>query len=356
MFKRFRRRFEYLTSIISALGIYNSAKLAWRYKFSPIRHLTIGISGSCNLKCIYCPRLTSTDKPANMSLDSLVCIENVLQRVFLVSISSRDETLIHPKFVEILERVSAYGCLISFHTNGMALTENISKKLIENKAAWMGISIDGATATTHDSLRIGADFNLIIKNIKTLQAMKKEYKSRLPILQLNFVAMKSNFHELPDYVDLAYGLGIKAIKVNGLAPHSEEMVSEVLYRPEMRVETKKYFELAEEKATRHGLSLKLLSLTPQEPHCYPGPQIRPDGLVCPCFALAYDYPIYLSVKNGVIEEGKKTMQKKVIGDISKDPLEKILKRDEFIEFKNKILSGEFPPECDNCLVKYGIIC
>ena len=78
------------------------------------------------------------------------------------------ESLLHPKFSNMLEYAASKGCFrIGFHTNGVLLNKDIVRVIIDNGIDHVYISLDGLR-DLHESLRTGSDYNLVEQNIINL--------------------------------------------------------------------------------------------------------------------------------------------------------------------------------------------
>jgi radical SAM protein with 4Fe4S-binding SPASM domain len=80
----------------------------------------------------------------------------------------------------------------------------------------------------YNKIRIGSDFDKVVKNISFLDKLKKEKGSKTPMLRFNFVLMKSNIHELPDFIDLAASLGVEEVQTQHMVIFVQQMQDEAL--------------------------------------------------------------------------------------------------------------------------------
>jgi radical SAM protein with 4Fe4S-binding SPASM domain len=77
-------------------------------------------------------------------------------------------------------------------------------------------SIDGATPETYESIRLGASFNKVIRNLDRLLTAKREMRSATPHCRIVMVVMRRNLGELSDIVRLAHAHGVDRIFVQHL--------------------------------------------------------------------------------------------------------------------------------------------
>ena len=96
-------------------------------------------------------------------------------------------------------------------TNGTLLDEEKITAMLQARLSRLVVSIDGATAATYESIRVGANFERLIHNLRLLQRMKTEQRRSRPLLRFNFVMMRRNIEELPSLIQLADQLGAKQV-------------------------------------------------------------------------------------------------------------------------------------------------
>lgn len=165
----------------------------------------------CNLKCKMCisPLLKTENK--TLSLDGFRHLLGQFPMVRKISLVGRGEPLTNPQIFDIINYAKKRGILIGFATNATLMTQDAAKKIILSDVDWVNISLDGATKETYEQIRIGANFDVVINNIKNFIALLA--KRNKPEVSIWFLAMKSNIEELPGLISLAAGIGVKNICV-----------------------------------------------------------------------------------------------------------------------------------------------
>jgi len=116
------------------------------------------------------------------------------------------------------------------------------------------IALDGATEETHLEYRKGADFDLIIKNIKDLCRAKKLLGNKPPSINVQFIVMKHNEHEIPKIKELCKELNVDSLIIKTLALGAGYHSDEALKKAENFV--------AENKMYRRKLASKDLKICP----------------------------------------------------------------------------------------------
>jgi MoaA/NifB/PqqE/SkfB family radical SAM enzyme len=114
-------------------------------------------------------------------------------------------------------------------TNGILLTPDRNRMLIEHGLKTLFVSIDAASSETYRFVR-GADaYERVVAQVSDLQEQKRALGSATPRLTLTFVAMRRNIDELPAFVRLARRLGIDRVIADYLVVYSEDMREQSLF-------------------------------------------------------------------------------------------------------------------------------
>jgi MoaA/NifB/PqqE/SkfB family radical SAM enzyme len=111
-----------------------------------------------------------------------------------------------PFLEEILDDVERYELKLEITTNALLLGDDAQIARLLRLLSRMILSIDGATRETYERVRPPARWDRLLENVERFVAARRRIpRWRRPLLQFNYVAMRSNVHELPDFVDLAAG-------------------------------------------------------------------------------------------------------------------------------------------------------
>jgi wyosine [tRNA(Phe)-imidazoG37] synthetase (radical SAM superfamily) len=107
------------------------------------------------------------------------------------------------RFLEHLETFDTSRLTIRFITNGQLLNEPRWEKIerLRPKALLISVSIDAASKETYESIRRGAKWKTLIKNMKMLS--EKRRNGQLAHLMVTFVVMKKNLHEMIPFIEMA---------------------------------------------------------------------------------------------------------------------------------------------------------
>jgi radical SAM protein with 4Fe4S-binding SPASM domain len=83
------------------------------------------------------------------------------------------------------------------------------------------LSVDGASQATYQTFRRDGDFDRVARAVAWLCAEKKRLGLAKPRIELQFIAMRHNEHELPEMRRLAREWGVDALRVKTVGADDE---------------------------------------------------------------------------------------------------------------------------------------
>jgi MoaA/NifB/PqqE/SkfB family radical SAM enzyme len=176
----------------------------------------------CGLSCVMCPWSEMRTTAGTMTWETFAHIARHLPQAKSVDLTGGGEPTLSPHLVEMVRLAKEAGCEVGFSTNAVRLTPELSEKLVGLGLDWISFSVDAATASLYERIRQGAKFDTLIGNIRALQSIKKSRNLDAPRMMMVFVMMgagqpeSANFHELPQFIDLAHSLGVEQVIAKNL--------------------------------------------------------------------------------------------------------------------------------------------
>jgi len=164
------------------------------------------LTNRCDARCIACCEESGPDKVWVDELsreEALGCAEQIVASGIPYAAFGGGEPLGVPHCWEVFERLSAGGVALKLETNGRYIDDAAADRLAALSPQCVQISVDGASAATHERVRPGSSFALTIASIKRLT-------SRGCAPQLVFVPTRFNIQEAVAVYDLAATLGCEA--------------------------------------------------------------------------------------------------------------------------------------------------
>jgi hypothetical protein len=170
-------------------------------------HLQLELTNYCNLCCAVCPTGTGelTRRPQAMSPALAVrVLDEVGPYLLTLTLWGWGESLLHPNLESILQAAARQPAATLLSTNGVCLGEDrVVDALMRFPPTFLIVAIDGLTDDTNSRLRVGARLAPVLNAVRALAEQKARAHQRLPILQMRFIIMKHNQHEVPQLQDFA---------------------------------------------------------------------------------------------------------------------------------------------------------
>jgi radical SAM protein with 4Fe4S-binding SPASM domain len=157
---------------------------------------------NCNLSCKHCYSNSGATRETELTTaEALEVVDQLADAGIIALAFSGGEPLSRKDFFEVASHAAKRGLYVSVATNGTLLTKENVRKLKEAKINYVEVSIDGATAETHDSFRgVPSAFD------KAVAGLKKCVEEDLCVC-IATTATKSNIDEMPEILDLAEEIG-----------------------------------------------------------------------------------------------------------------------------------------------------
>lgn len=169
-------------------------------------HLKIQLGTSCNLRCIMCRQ----NHRSGHSLSESILKKRINWKPVKKIIFQGGEILFMKDAKNIYTWLTEkMGKKVDLITNGTLIDKIWSERLV-NGSNWIMISVNAATAETHELINRGSSFKKVIDSIQALIKIKKMRNSPCQIIY-RFTIVPENIYEIPAGIQLADSLGCDAI-------------------------------------------------------------------------------------------------------------------------------------------------
>jgi heme b synthase len=203
-------------------------------KIPPLRLLAWEVTRRCNLACLHCRAAAGSGPyPGELTTaEGKKLLDDLATMGQIVVILTGGEPLLREDIFDLTAYGAGLGHRMVMAVNGTLLTPAIAARLKDAGIQRLSISIDGATAQSHDRLR--AVPGAYAGALSGIAACKE---AGLPF-QINTTVTRANRFELPAIYELALKLGAAAHHVFVLVPTGRgELIREELVTPEEYEET-----------------------------------------------------------------------------------------------------------------------
>lgn len=288
-----------------------------------IYHLIFAPTHACNLRCKHCylPDHKAEALPKQIAMRlvdewSEITLEErgPFRGIFHVK---GGEPFVVPYLRDIMNRlVDLQSLRLMLTTNGTFTDVKVLDNLQACSEGLRGhatviVSLDGASAGTHDSLRGGGQF-------ETTMTFLRAIRKRGIFTHLNCVLHQENFHEIPSYVRLARDLGVDQINFLPLVPKGYGGAIRCLQVPHLRLhqELQAVYDSGDE-GIRNLLAGSLSHILDREKHRIPA--------ACECVA-AYRGLFYITPEGSVFTCPNLLNTEHSIGNVKRASLRELCDR------------------------------
>jgi radical SAM protein with 4Fe4S-binding SPASM domain len=156
----------------------------------------------CNLQCKHCYSNSGTIREEELTTEEAISVVDQIADSGVTALAfSGGEPLTRKDFFEVVRHAADRGLYVSVATNGTLLTKENVQKLKQAGVNYIDISIDGASARTHDEFRgVPGAFD------KAMAGLKNCIDADLCVC-IATTATKNNLEEMPAIIDLAEEIG-----------------------------------------------------------------------------------------------------------------------------------------------------
>jgi radical SAM protein with 4Fe4S-binding SPASM domain len=275
----------------------------------------------CNLACPTCP--TGTGKIAPLPSMSLERFDQVLgalaPKMRNLALWNYGEPLLNRDLPAMIAHAKEAGVgVVKVSSNVHFLDGDRGLALLRSGLDVLILSVDGASQATYETFRKDGDFDRVARSVAWLCAEKKRLSLKKPRIELQFIAMRHNEHELPEMRRLAREWGVDALRVKTVGADDVETKDLV---PTSRL-------LSRYGADRTTPNVRYSFCTMAWDHTV----VNVDGSVTPCCYLRPDMGDPF-----------------VMGNVFETPFPSIWRGEKYRAFRAAMLAGRAAmPVCDRC--------
>ncbi len=213
------------------------AKIGLRYPLIHLSHIlrhplcgpilgTLIVTYRCNYNCVMCDMPSigqgqSHGREEELNTEEMMGMIDQLSDLGTLGIGfTGGEPLLRNDLMKLLQHARETGMLTHLNTNGSLLDGSVIKELVALGVDSLNISLDGASARTHDRIRgVPGAWEAAISAAGEVIRIRGEGKK--PRLKMVMVVDRANMEEVPAMVDLAVDLGVECIEFIPVQPFKE---------------------------------------------------------------------------------------------------------------------------------------
>jgi len=181
------------------------------------------VENSCNENCLYCNIHSPERKPSKefiqgrMPFAQYAAQVRELARMGVdgVTVLGNGEPTVHPDFLEMVLLPKKLGLRVNFFTNGLLLTQELSRRVVDAGCDEMFCTISGGSKKSYGILhpRQGEKgYDRVLENLRFLFQYRSKGEKGLPKASAVHVVCAANARELPAMAEQAVDLGFDAFR------------------------------------------------------------------------------------------------------------------------------------------------
>jgi len=324
--------------------------------------IEFGFNNRCNLLCVMCHQADGIPPQFMAAPRAREVLDQILPHALHLTPSDASEPLMND-LDEIVALCTRHDVQMLLYCNATLLDAETFRRIAPvTHRIWF--SIDSPDKRTFEALRVGANFDEVLANIRAVMPLAAQARIEIGF---NAVVMEPNWRQLPDLVDLVADLGGREMSMQELLPNSTGYDQ---LKIDGRVDETQFgamVELVKLRAQARGVSVSLHlhqpwggSVTAGPPKCaskaplaeirelhmeslarmHPGfcpmamnyLKVTPDGSVYPCC------------------RGPAELK---MGNVLEQSFDEVWNGPQYQEFRRRMQSGDYPKVCSDCVVLTG---
>ncbi|MFC1803323.1 radical SAM protein, partial [Thermoproteota archaeon] len=168
----------------------------------------------CDLKCAHC-YMDAQERASRVELsteEGKMLIDQIAEVSKPVLVLSGGEPLLRKDIFELAKYGTEKGLRMAMGTNGVGITDEAARKLLDSGISKVAISIDSSTPEIHDEFRgVSGAWEKAIEGIKAC------IRNSVSV-QFNTTVTLQNFDDINNILELAESLGVKDLHLFFLVP------------------------------------------------------------------------------------------------------------------------------------------
>lgn len=221
--------------IRNAISVYQSFYQARKYGHlvHPAMPFAMSIepTTSCNLRCPQCiSGLRAFTRPRGMLSPETFSktMDDLADYLIYLTLYFQGEPFLNQHFFDFVKIANEAGIYTNTSSNAHYLDEENCEKVIKSGLDRLIISMDGLDQESYEIYRIGGKLDAVTSGMKRLVEMKKKMASKTPFIDLQFIVMGHNEHQLSQVKDFGREMGVDRTLLKTVQVYDHEMGSDLL--------------------------------------------------------------------------------------------------------------------------------
>lgn len=183
-------------------------------------------TNACNLRCPLCPTgELKLARPTGFMADEtferiLAPLSGSLLELHLLCYG---EPTLHPRLPEMIARAKEHGIFVSLGSNGHFFgSDEVAARWVDCGLDHVYVAMDGATQESFEKYRVRGRLDELLNGVRRLVRVRAARRRITPRIELQFIVMRHNEHEMEAARALARAVGADAITFKSVSFHVAE--------------------------------------------------------------------------------------------------------------------------------------
>jgi MoaA/NifB/PqqE/SkfB family radical SAM enzyme len=310
----------------------------------------VSLTGKCNLNCLHCPKRSGAFESRNLTDLPLQVFHKLEEEIFpflkqcKVGGNNLGEQLLAKEWDYFVDRIGRYSFEPTLVTNGLLLTKERIKKLLEG--GWsIDLSVEGSTQSTYQNIR-GGNFEKFLSVVRECCQQKRSFQETKPKIRLCFTTFYDNIGELIPLIEIGARLGVDEVLVAHFIPMIENQRSQSLVYHKGLANS--IFEEGRRRAKELGISIQL---PPPFPIKRMGEEDSKEGTSTPWDKKRCNHPftsVSINEKGDIIPC---CISDEKMGNLMEASFEKIWKGKKYQKLRKTVNSSNPISFCRHCVLR-----
>jgi len=196
--------------------------------------LFVETTTSCNLGCFMCVKQTGKCEiiEGEMTPATFAALEPAFHNLDALILNGIGEPLLNSRlddYIRFARALMPSDGWIGFQSNGLLLTDDRARNLLDAGLDKICISVDAVTPEMLRKVREGAEISTIGNALEALSKAKQSTGRTEFKIGIEFVLMRSNISELPELIRWAASRDVSFIIVTHVLPYDKDHTPEAVY-------------------------------------------------------------------------------------------------------------------------------
>jgi radical SAM protein with 4Fe4S-binding SPASM domain len=313
----------------------------------------------CNLRCVMCPQADGMPVIAMRRDEAKKLMDAIGPHTSLWTPTALSEPLVNDiRF--IVEQARAHEIWLTMYTNATLLTVE-RFNLIADRLYKLHISFDSHVPEVFESLRVRANYEETLANVKAVLPLLKQHKIPVSIVA---VLMADNAATVPEFVDFLADLGLADVggelRLQPMLYNTKACVGRNVTDAYSQAQIEGFLDAACARARARNLTFYSCLDDPYRrgvQGAMPPPRLlMPDLLQQLVARVQREYPGFCSMAthylkvhpDGEVHPCCRAPAELKMGSIKEQPIEEIWNGPKYREFRRRMFAGDYPASCASC--------